>query len=70
MSLKLDTLAYTNKLRELPPEHKLIFAIVTLLISLATHPPVQIIIALWMGIWTVVYANIIYTSAIKASIKH
>ena len=58
MSLKLDTLAYTNRLRRLPPEHKLIFAIVTLLISLATHPPVQIIIALWMGIWTVVYAKI------------
>ena len=58
MSLKLDTLAYTNRLRGLPPEHKLIFAIVTLLISLATHPPVQILIALWMGIWTVVYAKI------------
>lgn len=58
MSLKLDTLAYTNKLRGLPPEHKLIFAIVTLLISLIAHPPVQILIALWMGIWTVVYAKI------------
>ena len=58
MSLKLDTLAYTNKLREVPPEHKSIFAIVTLLISHATHPPIQIIIALWMGIWTVVYAKI------------
>jgi cobalt/nickel transport system permease protein len=58
MSLKLDTLAYTNQLRGLPPEHKLIFALTTLLISLATHPPVQILIALWMGIWTVVYAKI------------
>ncbi|NJM17248.1 MAG: cobalt ECF transporter T component CbiQ [Richelia sp. RM2_1_2] len=58
MSLKLDTLAYTNKLRGLPPEHKLIFALTTLLISLSTHPPIQILIALWMGIWTVVYAKI------------
>jgi len=58
MSLKLDTLAYTNKLRRLPPEHKLIFALTTLLISLSTHPPVQILIALWMGVWTVVYAKI------------
>ncbi|BAY82230.1 cobalt transport protein [Calothrix parasitica NIES-267] len=58
MSLKLDTLAYTNRLRGLPPEHKLIFAIVTLFISLITHPPIQILIALWMGIWTVVYAKI------------
>lgn len=58
MSLKLDTLAYTNKLRGLPPEHKLVFAVTTLLISLSTHPPIQILIALWMGIWTVVYAKI------------
>ena len=25
MTLKLDTLAYTNQLRRLPPEHKIIF---------------------------------------------
>jgi cobalt/nickel transport system permease protein len=58
MSLQLDTLAYTNKLREIPPEHKLVFAIVTLAISLFTHPLVQILTALWMGVWTVVYARI------------
>ena len=58
MSLQLDTLAYTNRLRRLPPEHKLIFAIATLVISLCTHPPVQILLTLWMGIWTVVYARI------------
>jgi cobalt/nickel transport system permease protein len=58
MSLKLDTLAYTNQLRGLPPEHKLIFALITLAISLSTHPLVQILMALWMGIWTVIYAKI------------
>ena len=58
MSLQLDTLAYTNRLRGLPPEHKLIFAITILVISLSTHPPVQILITLWMGVWTVVYARI------------
>ncbi|TAF08036.1 MAG: cobalt ECF transporter T component CbiQ [Nostocales cyanobacterium] len=58
MSLQLDTLAYTNQLRRLPPEHKLIFAFMTLAISLSTHPPVQILMAIWMSIWTVVYARI------------
>ncbi|MBE9006135.1 cobalt ECF transporter T component CbiQ [Fortiea sp. LEGE XX443] len=58
MSLQLDTLAYTNRLRRLPPEHKLIFALTTLAISLATHPLAQILIALWMCVWTVIYARI------------
>jgi cobalt/nickel transport system permease protein len=58
MSLQLDTLAYTNKLRKLPPEHKLLFAFTTLIISLSTHPLVQILIAIWMSIWTVIYAKI------------
>ncbi len=58
MSLQLDTLAYTNRLRGLPPEHKLIFALVTQVISLCTHPQVQVLTALWMVVWTVVYARI------------
>jgi len=58
MTLQLDTLAYTNRLRRLPPEHKLIFAAITLTISLSTHPLVQILMAIWMSIWTVIYAKI------------
>ncbi|MDZ7956558.1 MAG: cobalt ECF transporter T component CbiQ [Aulosira sp. DedQUE10] len=58
MSLQLDSFAYTNQLRDIPPEHKLIFAIATLVISLSTHPLVQVLIALWMGIWIVIYAKI------------
>jgi cobalt/nickel transport system permease protein len=58
MSLQLDTLAYTNQLRQLPPEHKLVFAIAVLIIALFAHPPVQVAIAVWMSIWTVVYAKI------------
>ncbi|WP_353930852.1 cobalt ECF transporter T component CbiQ [Okeanomitos corallinicola TIOX110] len=58
MSLKLDTLAYTNQLRGLPPEHKIIFALTTLTISLFTHPLVQICTALWIGIWILIYARI------------
>jgi len=58
MSLQIDTLAYTNQLRKIPPEQKIIFAIATLVISLTTHPLVQILIALWMSVWTVIYAKI------------
>lgn len=58
MSLQIDTLAYTNRLRTLPPEHKLIFASTTLAISLVTHSLVQILIAIWLGVWTVIYAKI------------
>lgn len=58
MSLQLDTLAYTNHLRKIPPTHKIIFAFATLLIALLTHPLVQILLSLWMGLWIVVYAKI------------
>ncbi|AUS99629.1 cobalt ECF transporter T component CbiQ [Nostoc sp. CENA543] len=58
MSLQIDTLAYTNKLRRLAPEQKLLFAIALLIISNFAHPPVQIIIAIWVSIWTIFYAGI------------
>ncbi|HIK05762.1 MAG TPA: cobalt ECF transporter T component CbiQ [Trichormus sp. M33_DOE_039] len=58
MSLQIDTLAYTNKLRRLAPAQKLLFAIALLLISNFSHPPVQILIAAWMSIWTIFYAGI------------
>lgn len=58
MSLQIDTLAYTNRLRKLPPEHKLLFAIVLLFITYFSHIPVQLLIAFWMGIWTVAYAGV------------
>ncbi|MBD2136342.1 cobalt ECF transporter T component CbiQ [Anabaena sp. FACHB-1237] len=58
MSLQLDTLAYTNNLRKLPPEHKIIFAFTNLIISLTSHCLLQILITIWLGIWTVTYAKI------------
>jgi cobalt/nickel transport system permease protein len=58
MALQLDTLAYASRLRSLPPEHKLLFATTLLLITYFTRAPVQILIAIWLGIWTVVYAGI------------
>ena len=58
MTLQIDTLAYTNKLRFLPPEQKLLFAFALLVLTYVAQVPVQLLIALWMGIWTVVYARI------------
>ncbi|MBD2019993.1 cobalt ECF transporter T component CbiQ [Leptolyngbya sp. FACHB-36] len=58
MTLQIDTIAYTNRLRQLPPEQKLLFAIALLLITYCSHAPVQILIAGWISVWTIVYAGI------------
>lgn len=56
--LHLDTLAYTNRLRHLPPEHKLAFALAVLTIALLAQPFVQLMIAGWLSVWTVGYGKI------------
>lgn len=56
--LQLDTLAYTNQLRHLPPEHKLAFALTMLIIALASRPFVQFVIILWLSVWIVGYGKI------------
>lgn len=58
MKIQIDTLAYTNRLRWLPPGQKLMFATTLLIISTAAHPLVQVLIAVWMSIWIVLYAGI------------
>jgi cobalt/nickel transport system permease protein len=58
MRIQIDTLAYTNRLRWLPVNHKLILATILFLITYFSHPPVQILIAVWMSVWIVVYAGI------------
>jgi cobalt/nickel transport system permease protein len=58
MKIQIDTLAYTNKLRWMPPEHKLLFATVLVAISMLSHPLVQVLIALWVSVWIVIYAGI------------
>ncbi|PSB25623.1 cobalt ECF transporter T component CbiQ [Stenomitos frigidus] len=58
MTLQIDTLAYTNRLRQLPPEHKLLFAIALLLLTYCTRAPIQLAIAVWLSVWTVIYAKI------------
>ena len=58
MHLYIDTLAYTNRLRYLPPAHKLLFAIIPLFIAFISHAPVQLAVIIWMTIWTIGYARI------------
>jgi cobalt/nickel transport system permease protein len=56
--MHIDTLAYTNRLNRLPPEHKLGFALVLLLINYLSPIAVQVLILLWVSVWIVVYAQI------------
>jgi cobalt/nickel transport system permease protein len=56
--IQLDTLAYSNRLRHLPPAQKLWFALTVLLLALIAHYPVQILILIWMSGWSVIYAGI------------
>lgn len=65
MTLPIDTLAYSNRLRYLFPQHKLVFAFTVLAIALFTHGWLQIIIFLWMSIWTVAYARIPFYTYLK-----
>jgi len=54
----LDAYAYTNRLKWLPPQQKLIFALVLLGIALVSQPLTQSIIFVWMSGWIVGYARI------------
>jgi len=56
----LDTYTYQNHLRTLPPQQKLIFALVVMGIALTTHAFTQGLIFIWLSIWTVYYARIPY----------
>ncbi|HLO83814.1 MAG TPA: cobalt ECF transporter T component CbiQ [Nostocaceae cyanobacterium] len=58
MNIQIDTLAYTNRLRFLAPQQKLLLASVLLIIAAFAHPPTQILITIWMSIWIVIYAGI------------
>lgn len=58
MNLHLDTLAYSNQLRRIPPEHKLQFAVGYMLIAFFSHGLVQFLIFLWVSLWVVARARI------------
>jgi cobalt/nickel transport system permease protein len=54
----IDSLSYQNSIRTVSPMWKCGFAAALLVMSYLAHPVVQIILTLWMVIWTVVYARI------------
>lgn len=54
----LDVYAYGNHLRLIAPQQKLLFAIAVLLIALVSHAIPQLLITLWLGVWTIGYARI------------
>jgi cobalt/nickel transport system permease protein len=58
MHIYIETLAHTNRLRDLPPAHKLGLAFAVLFIAFISHAPVQLAIIFWMAVWTVGYAGI------------
>ena len=58
MHHQIDSLAYTNRLRYLPPTHKLGFAATLFILGYAAPPLAQVAIALWLALWIVGYAQI------------
>ena len=58
MHHQIDSLAYTNKLRYLPPHHKLIFAISLFCLGYVTANYLKVFIFCWLIVWTVIYAGI------------
>jgi len=58
MHHQIDSLAYTNRLRALPPIAKLGWAIALMALSFLAQPYVQMMITAWLALWTVGYARI------------
>jgi cobalt/nickel transport system permease protein len=58
MHHQIDSLAHTNQLRSLPPEHKLGFAIALFLLGYLAPAHVQGLMVLWLFVWVVKYAQI------------
>lgn len=54
----LESYAYTNRLRFLPPSQKSIFVLSLLVITSTTHWPTQLAIAVWLAWSLIVYAKI------------
>ncbi len=58
MHHQIDTLAHTNQLRLLPPEHKLGFAVALFLLGYLAPIYVQVLMVCWIFLWIVKYAQI------------
>ncbi|EAW36110.1 cobalt ECF transporter T component CbiQ [Lyngbya sp. PCC 8106] len=58
MHHEIDSLAYTNRLRYLPPEHKILFGMTLFCLSWAAPSLIQLLITVWITIWIIIYAQI------------
>ncbi|WP_379133132.1 cobalt ECF transporter T component CbiQ [Paenibacillus sp. sgz500958] len=58
MIRRIDALAYSNRFRQVSPMWKSMFAASMFLLSYILHPALQLVIALWMIVWSVGYARI------------
>lgn len=58
MHHQIDSLAHTNQLRSLAPEHKLGFAIALFLLGYLAPAHVQGLMVIWLFVWVVKYAQI------------
>jgi cobalt/nickel transport system permease protein len=58
MHHKIDSLAYLNHLRYLPPGEKLVFTLMLLILIYLSSVKVQLVIIGWLILWVVVYAKI------------
>ena len=65
MHHQIDSLAYQNKLRFLPPHHKFIFATFLFMLGYLSPPPWQISITIWLGIWIIIYGGIPYKTYLQ-----
>jgi len=54
----LDVYSYTNRLRSVSPQQKLVFAIALLGMALITQPFTQLVITGWVAVWILIYARI------------
>jgi cobalt/nickel transport system permease protein len=60
MNIRIDTLAYTNRLRNIAVEQKVLFGFFMLFFVLCTHSFVHLAVFIWMSLWIVGYARIPY----------
>ncbi len=58
MHHRIDALAYRNKLKDYPPQQKLIFALMLFFLGYIAPLHLQMVITLWLAVWIVVYAGI------------
>lgn len=58
MHHQIDSLAYQNRLRSLPPEQKLGFAIALFILGYFGPSYLQLLITLWLSVWVIKYAGI------------